>query len=252
MPWDDPEFEKRLLKIKTMVKKLNRRNFIETTASVATGITGLSILPSVGFSKNSDNTTMDKLSEIKESRPLTAFCGGQSGSWKVLSLTTFIGQPLESIDRIEIINAGHSLAATNSKWVLRGVTSNLRYTNRDEKIMLDKTPSILGKPESKYAALIPIKKSEEWWLLTQDERRKVFEDQSHHINFSSKYLSVVARKLYHSRDIGEDFDFLTWFEFAPEHSNQFDELVNYLRATEEWKYVTREIDIRLMRDNPDK
>jgi hypothetical protein len=64
---------------------------------------------------------MDKLSEIKESRPLTAFCGGQSGSWKVLSLTTFIGQPLESIDRIEIINAGHSLTATNSKWVLRGV-----------------------------------------------------------------------------------------------------------------------------------
>jgi chlorite dismutase len=195
---------------------------------------------------------MDKLSEIKESQSLTAFCGGQLGSWKVLSLTTFIGQPLESIDRIEIINARHSLATTNYKWVLRGVTSNLRYTNRDEKIMLDKTPSILGKPESKYAALIPIKKSEEWWLLTQDERRKVFEDQSHHINFSSKYLSVVARKLYHSRDIGEDFDFLTWFEFAPEHSNQFDELVNYLRNTEEWKYVTREIDIRLMRDNSDK
>jgi chlorite dismutase len=191
---------------------------------------------------------MDKLSETKESQSLTAFCGGQSGSWKVLSLTTFTGQSLASIDRIEIINARHSFASTDYKWVLRGVTSNLRYTNRNEKIMLDKTPSILG-PESKYAALIPIKKSEEWWLLTQDERRNVFEDQSHHINFSSKYLSIVARKLYHSRDIGEDFDFLTWFEFAPEHSNQFDELVNYLRNTEEWKYVTREIDIRLMRDN---
>jgi hypothetical protein len=49
MPWDDPELEKRPLKIKTMVKKVNLRNFIETTASVATGITGLSILHSVGF-----------------------------------------------------------------------------------------------------------------------------------------------------------------------------------------------------------
>lgn len=116
-----------------------------------------------------------------------------------------------------------------------------------KKLCLTKLLLFLGKPEYKYAALIPIKKSDEWWLLTQDERRKIFEDPSHHINFSSKYLSVVARKLYHSRDIGEDFDFLTWFEFAPEHSNQFDELVNHLRNTEEWKYVTREIDIRLIK-----
>jgi hypothetical protein len=39
-----------------MDKKINRRNFVETTASVATGITGLSILPIVGFSKNSTLT----------------------------------------------------------------------------------------------------------------------------------------------------------------------------------------------------
>ncbi len=194
---------------------------------------------------------MDKISG-QTSDNLTTFCGGQSGTWKVLSFTTIKGQRLESVERIKIVNAGQLRDTTNCEWLLRGVTSNLRYTTRDEKIMLDKTPSILDKPESKYSALIPIKKSDEWWLLTQDERRKVFEDKSHHINFSSKYLSVVARKLYHSRDIGEDFDFLTWFEFAPEHSNQFDELVNYLRNTEEWKYVTREIDIRLMRDNSDK
>jgi hypothetical protein len=51
----------------------------------------------------------------------------------------------------------------------------------------------------------------------------------------------------HSRELGEPFDFLTWFEFAPEHRTMFDELVGMLRATEEWKYVDRELDIRVTR-----
>ncbi|MFN8889797.1 MAG: chlorite dismutase, partial [Cyclobacteriaceae bacterium] len=58
---------------------------------------------------------------------------------------------------------------------------------------------------------------------------------------------AIARKLYHCRDIGEPFDFLTWFEYAPEHATAFEDLVGKLRETEEWKYVDREIDIRLTR-----
>ncbi len=57
----------------------------------------------------------------------------------------------------------------------------------------------------------------------------------------------MARRLHHSRDLGEPFDFLTWFEFTPEHAKAFDELVARLRAIEEWTYVEREVDIRLMR-----
>jgi hypothetical protein len=57
----------------------------------------------------------------------------------------------------------------------------------------------------------------------------------------------VARRLHHSRDLGEPFDFLTWFEFAPSDEAQFDELIAMLRATEEWAYIDREIDIRLER-----
>jgi len=63
-----------------------------------------------------------------------------------------------------------------------------------------------------------------------------------------RYLPAVARRLHHSRDLGEPFDFLTWFEYAPEHSAAFEELVVRLRASEEWKYVDREVDIRLVRD----
>ncbi|MBA2471041.1 MAG: chlorite dismutase, partial [Pseudonocardiales bacterium] len=51
----------------------------------------------------------------------------------------------------------------------------------------------------------------------------------------------------HSRDLGEPFDFLTWFEFAPADEDRFDELLATLRATDEWGFVEREVDIRLGR-----
>ena len=103
----------------------------------------------------------------------------------------------------------------------------------------------LGRPEATCAALIPIKKSAAWWELTQEERRQIFEDKSHHIAGSLKYLPAIARQLYHCRDLGEPFDFLTWFEYAPAHAAPFEELVGMLRATEEWNYVEREVDVRV-------
>lgn len=65
-----------------------------------------------------------------------------------------------------------------------------------------------------------------------------------------EYLPGVARRLHHGRDLGERFDFLTWFEFAPEEAAGFEELVRRLGATEEWAYVEREVNIRLARDEP--
>ena len=95
--------------------------------------------------------------------------------------------------------------------------------------------------------LIPVRKSAAWWELAQDTRREVLEERSHHIALGLEYLPAVARRLYHSRDLGEPFDFLTWFEFAPESEASFNELLERLRATEEWQYVDREIEIRLSR-----
>jgi hypothetical protein len=56
--------------------------------------------------------------------------------------------------------------------------------------------------------------------------------------------------LYRDRQLpklGEPFDFLTWFEYAPEYSAAFEELVKRLRETKEWQYIDREVDIRLIR-----
>ena len=65
-----------------------------------------------------------------------------------------------------------------------------------------------------------------------------------------KTLPQVSRKLHHCRDLSdvEPFDFLTWFEFAPVRQQAFDDMLAELRASEEWRYVDREVDMRLVLD----
>ncbi len=135
----------------------------------------------------------------------------------------------------------------DTAWRLRGITSYERYVHRAERSALVARQPPLGRPEATCAALIPIRKSGAWWQLTQDERRAIFEERSHHITTGLEYLPAIGRRLYHGRDLGEPFDFLTWFEYAPAFSDLFEELVGKLRESQEWTYVEREIDIRLTR-----
>ena len=132
-------------------------------------------------------------------------------------------------------------------WVLRGMNSYERYVIREEKERLAAVQPPIGRPQATCAAWIPIKKSAAWWQLPQDERRAIFEDRSSHIATGLRYLPAVARRLHHSYDLDEPFDFLTWFEYAPADSDRFEELVRALRQTEEWRYVEREVDIRVSR-----
>lgn len=112
--------------------------------------------------------------------------------------------------------AAAARAGDGATWVLRGVTSNERYVTRHEHDELAAREEPLGRPESTRAALIPIKKSGAWWELAQDERRRIFEESSRHVATGLEYVPAVARRLHHGRDLAEPFDFLTWFEFAPE------------------------------------
>jgi hypothetical protein len=179
-------------------------------------------------------------------RPLlVSFQGGGTGQWHVERIGAVRGDGLAQVDRLRV--AEGTGVPPDGVWTLRGVTSNERYVERPERAALSAVQEPLGRESARCAALIPISKSDEWWELTQDERRAIFEDQSHHIATGLDYLPAVARRLHHSRDLGEPFDFLTWFEFAPGASGQFDELLGRLRATEEWAYVDREIEVRLSR-----
>ncbi|HYV43250.1 MAG TPA: chlorite dismutase family protein [Myxococcaceae bacterium] len=180
------------------------------------------------------------------------FVGGgvdlAAGAWRVERIQAVRGDPLPVVERVHVhVGAGTPATAAAGAWALRGVAGHARYVERAERVQLDAVSPPLDRPEATRAALIPIRKSPSWWALMQDERRAVFEERSRHIADSLPFLPRIARRLYHSRDLGEPFDFLTWFEYAPEHAGAFEELVALLRSREEWAYVDREVDIRLAR-----
>ena len=157
-----------------------------------------------------------------------------------------VGEALPAAERLAVLE-WTSVVPTGWVWWLRGVASHERYVTRAEHETLVARQPELGRPEATRAALIPIRKTEAWWDLAQDARRSIFEERSRHISTGLEYLPAVARRLHHCRDLGEPFDFLTWFEYAEADVEVFEELVLRLRQTEEWTYVEREVDVRVSR-----
>ena len=191
-------------------------------------------------------TDMNLIPQAPSSRFFT-FVGGDTGPWQVTSIATVCGPGVDPVERLDISNSYLSSFPDKAQWLMRGVTSNERYVTRPERTLLVASQPQLGRSEATCAALIPLTKSAQWWQLTQEERREILETRSAHIAEGLKHLPAVARRLHHSRDLGEPFDFLTWFEFEPAYTRQFDDLLATLRGSEEWRYVEREIDIRLVR-----
>ena len=179
---------------------------------------------------------------------LFTFIGGAEGQWSVERVERVTGEPLPLAACVSVVSAAVKYLPPGASWSLRGITSNERYAVREEKLALVARQEGLGRPDSKRAALIPIRKKPAWWALPQDERRQIFEAQSRHIAVGLKYLPAVARRLHHCRDLGPDepFDFLTWFEYAHSEAPAFDELVSALRSSPEWEFIDREVDIRLV------
>ena len=176
----------------------------------------------------------------------SSFVAGDVGSWAIASVKTVAGEGLPSALRLEVVeNRNHARSAC--AWAIEGTTSNLRYTTAPEAVTLAAVQEGLGRPQARHAAMIPIRKSEAWWVLPQDERRAIMQEQSRHITIGLDYLPAVARRLYHSRDLGQPFDFVTWFEFAPDHAGAFDEMLERLRETKEWTFIDREVEVRLTR-----
>ena len=177
-----------------------------------------------------------------------SFVGGASGEWRVKAVNAYRGETLPAVESVAVKASG-AVTLAGAAWVLRGITSNERYVTREEKTELVARQPGIGRAEARLAALIPIRKSPEWWTLTQDERRAIFEEQSAHVRIGMKFLPAIARRLHHCRDLGPDepFDFLTWFEYSVADAAAFDDLLAQLRASPEWKFVSREVDVRLER-----
>jgi chlorite dismutase len=179
---------------------------------------------------------------------IISFVGSDQGAWDIAAIERISGNPINMASRLSILKQNVSPGEFgNVGWIFKAVISNIRYTTRSEKTELDRDGRGLNQPEFDCAVMIPIKKSDTWWAMTQDERRKVFEEDSRHIAMSMPYLPFISRQLHHSRDLGEEFDFITWFEFSSVHVHAFDKLCSTLRRSKEWEFVTRESEVRLRR-----
>ena len=175
------------------------------------------------------------------------FCAGRGGPWQIVSSQALVGDTLPPAESLIYVPDKEMGSVSGYAWSLRGIVSHERYVQADEKNLLLQASPPLGRQEAKAAALIPIRKRGEWWGLPQDSRRRIFEESSRHIRIGMEYLPAIARRLHHCRDLGDEepFDFLTWFEYDPRNENRFDKLLATLRATEEWDYVEREVELRL-------
>ncbi len=132
---------------------------------------------------------------------------------------------------------------------LAGVTQHIVYTSAEQR---QKLAAVSASESGPCAVLIPIKKSDAWWSLAQDERYARFHglpSARGHYDVGSAYAARIFRRLYHARYLpGSIWDFLTYFEFPEHEAPAFRALLAELRdpaQNPEWKYVERELEIWL-------
>ncbi len=189
-----------------------------------------------------------KFWEMRSEEALFSYMGGTTGPWRITKAVTHCGLPLKNATHVEITSGQNHRVPAGTAWVLSGVVRNSRYVTREERIPLESNQPSFSNEDATCAALIPIRKSMTWWNLGRNERREIREAGSESLTTVMKFLPAIARKLRPGRAWGEKFDSVTWFEYAPQDASIFDAMVDVLRSSEEWRYVEREIDIRLVRD----
>ena len=120
----------------------------------------------------------------------------------------------------------------------------------DMKVIVGEPLPAVRKLEIASGSESPSEPLAAWWALTHEERLGIFKEQSHHAQIGLRHFPTLARRLHHCRDLSENepFVFLTLLEYEPAQEVAFNKLVAELRAIAEWKYVEREVDIRLVRE----
>ncbi|MGP0628703.1 chlorite dismutase family protein [Nitrospina sp. 32_T5] len=243
---------------------------VSTTASAAQGQWGgfIYLFPKSGAALT-EEWKRDLAALTKQAGELFAndFLPAQSGPENILYIKTvrytlygkpFTPEPLgvirvESMDREKIERfyqafreaAGHRLDLK----IIYGVTSELRYTDAETLERLQQNAPQRGSGfEQPNAVVFPLSKSKEWWGMTQEKRESYFfrdperfgSAHEGHNEIGFRYIQKIFRKLYQSRFIDGESDFVTYFEYADRDREAFDALLEGLRNTEwnpEWKFV---------------
>ena len=63
---------------------------------------------------------------------VVTFVAGNTGVWQVDRVSPVVGEALPMAARLAVLEGTGTVPPPESAWALRGVTSNLRYTNRAE------------------------------------------------------------------------------------------------------------------------
>lgn len=170
------------------------------------------------------------------------YVGGNAGAWEVTEFKTHRGQPLAAVSHLEIINGPLDHAPSGATWVFTGCVQNTRYVSREELLPPGSRRTFNAPPPKTCAALIPLRRSNEWWQLGDAVRREIQQSQLSGL----RYLSAMVRRWRHRLDLSDQFDCVTWFEYELQDATAFEDLLADWRASEEWKYIDRECEIRLV------
>ena len=85
--------------------------------------------------------------ENEEPPPLlVSFIASGQGAWRIERIDTIVGESLPAADRLEVVESPSPSLSVAPAWVLRGVTSNVRYTNRLELDALEQRQEPLNRP----------------------------------------------------------------------------------------------------------
>jgi chlorite dismutase len=130
-----------------------------------------------------------------------------------------------------------------------GVTAELNYTDAATLDQLKANAPTRGNgTDQPHAVVLPVAKTAAWWALPLDKRKQYFDkhpetlgkNHAGHNEIGFIYIKSVFRKLYHSRFVDDQQDFMTYFEFSDKDVDAYKSLLAGLRDKEknpEWEYV---------------
>jgi hypothetical protein len=169
--------------------------------------------------------------------------------YRIEVVRSIVGTPIISMEAgQELLRIESTHGAPPGVGDLLGVTQHAQYQSSGEAAEL---ASRARPPAGFVSVIIPISKSAEWWALGHAERAKLFRSEGArgHIHVGRPHVKNIHRKLYHARYLpNARWDFITYFEFEAEHTDEFRTLVAGLRDTKrnpEWGFVERESEIWL-------
>ncbi len=176
-------------------------------------------------------------------------------AYEVTKVVPIIGNvPLSVPSKICRVESFRRLTAIDAlpPHLFSGVTQHLQYTGKPQRneLLARGIEEQLPSPRT-ITVIIPIRKSQGWWDLAQDERIAFYQksaDGEGHTAIGLPYVSHIFRRLYHCRylESAGAFDFITYFEFQAEHTEEFLHLLQSLRDVNEnpeWAYVDAEAEI---------